>query len=578
MKKSVSILLLAAAMAASVFAGCGNQGGAGAASTGNSGGAGTAAESTTVGGTGDKPFMKFNEVVEVHTGQWINPTDTLPEGKSVDNNQYTDYLLENYNIKIVCDWSAASGSDFDQKVSLCIASDTLPDGVSVSRQYMLRAAKSDMLYDITDLFQEYASDQVKEAMNSTGGRAYTDASYQGKQVALPGIDVQVGGISNMNIRQDWLDQLGLEVPKTVDELETVAAAFAQAKLGGPDTIPIAGPSKNATGYGNFLSTGATTGGFDAIFSAHDAYPGYWITGDDGKVIYGTLTDNTKAALLKLADWYQKGYIDPEMGTRDSNLEPINAGSVGVYMGAWWVVGYGTGDAYRNNPEANWQTYPLYTDDGKWNSHMPSATNGYTIMNKKCGEDQVKAMIIMSNALLRDEKYFDVSEEPLDFYPIRNLMAAADECEYTYHEMVKVLDGDAQVEDYNVEDSVYKLLYSDVGMVKDGIPGYSKGAQLSVSDFDMQTNFGNFQRLYSLMVGCRPFATVTMDKAVYSETYSMTATMETKWANLKTKEDEMILKIITGKSDISAFDAFVQEWLAEGGADITAEVQELADMQ
>jgi len=538
----------------------------------------SAPQTDSTGGTGEKAFMKFDQVVEVHTGQWINPTDTLPEGKSVDNNQYTDYLLENYNIKIICDWSAAAGQDFEQKVSLCIASDTLPDGVSVNRQYMLRAAKSDMLYDITALFQEYASDQVKEAMDSTGNRAYEDTSYQGKQVALPGIDVVVGGISNLNIRQDWLDQLNLEVPKTVDDIEAVAAAFAEAKLGGQDTIPLAGPSKGRTCYANFLATGAITGGFDAIFSAFDAYPGYWVTDESGAVSYGTLSDNTRQALIKLADWYQKGYIDPEMGTRDSNLEPINAGNVGMYIGAWWVVGYGTGDAYRNNPEANWQTYPVYTADGQWYSHMPSATNGYTIMNKKCSEDQVKAMIIMSNALLRDEKYFDVSDEPLDFYPIRNLMAAANECEYTYQQMIKVLDGETNPEDYNEENTVYKLLYSDVSMVEEGIPGYSKDRQLSVTDFDMQSNFGNFQRLYSLMVGCRPYATTDMDKSVYSATYSMTSTMETKWANLQAKEDEMILKVITGKSDISAFDTFVAEWLAEGGQEITAEVQEMADLQ
>lgn len=48
-------------------------------------------------------FQKFPEVVEVHIGQGISPTDSLPEGLSVENNQYTDYLLENYNIKVVVD-------------------------------------------------------------------------------------------------------------------------------------------------------------------------------------------------------------------------------------------------------------------------------------------------------------------------------------------------------------------------------------------------------------------------------------------------------------------------------------------
>jgi len=35
---------------------------------------------------------------------------------------------------------------------------------------------------------------------------------------------------------------------------------------------------------------------------------------------------------------------------------------------------------------------------------------------------------------------------------------------------------------------------------------------------------------------------------------------------------MALRIITGKDDISAFDAFVEKWNNEGGSEITAEVQ------
>lgn len=75
---------------------------------------------------------KIPEVVEVHVGQGVSATDTLPDGLSVDNNQYTDYLLENFNIKVVVDWTAASGNDYTQKVALCIASNTLPDAMTVS--------------------------------------------------------------------------------------------------------------------------------------------------------------------------------------------------------------------------------------------------------------------------------------------------------------------------------------------------------------------------------------------------------------------------------------------------------------
>ena len=51
-------------------------------------------------------------------------------------------------------------------------------------------------------------------------------------------------------------------------------------------------------------------------------------------------------------------------------------------------------------------------------------------------------------------------------------------------------------------------------------------------------------------------------------------MEQKWANLKKMEDETVLKIIVGTSPISSFDQFVKDWKAQGGDQITAEVQKL----
>jgi putative aldouronate transport system substrate-binding protein len=185
----------------------------------------------------------------------------------------------------------------------------------------------------------------------------------------------------------------------------------------------------------------------------------------------------------------------------------------------------------------------------------------------------KAVIIMANVLLRDESKFDVSEQPLDFWPVRTLMAPADECEYTYHELINVLDGKTSPEDYQGISSAYKLLANDVSVVKDVVPGYESGKQLSIEDFNME-NFGDFQRMYSLLIGDRPYATTTVDKKTRSCVFSQTPTMESKWSNLLSMEKEMVMKVITGKSDISAYDEFIKKWKAEGGDTILQEVAEL----
>ena len=575
MKKRILFILLAVVFVVSMAA-CGGASGTGpatnqqasaAASTTAAGAAGSAAPSGD-----DLAFAKFPNPVDVHIGMSVDPTDkTLPPGDSASNNQYTRYLKDKYNINIVVDWTAAQGNDYKQKVSLSIASGKLPDALVVDdRTYMTKAASAGLLYDITDLFKQYQSSQVKQIMDSTQGRAMENASYKGRMVSLPNITVDTDGVHIMWIRKDWLDKLGLPIPKTLSDIEKTAKAFVDNKVGGPKTIGIAGPSKNTFPYCTFLVSSNNMGGFDPVFSAMDAYPGYWLDNGDGTVTYGTITENTKKTLALLANWYKVGIIDPEMGTRDNVGDPINSNQAGIFFGPWWNGGYGNGDSFKNDQKANWQAYPVYTDDGKWYVHMKTTGTSYTIISKKVKPDVAKAVIIMNNALVRDEATFDVSVA-ISWYPLRNVMAAANECEYERAELLKILKGETQPEDYNKPNSLYKLMYKDAKTVKNVIsPPYD---DLNVSNFNM-TNFGDFQRMYSIMIGDRPYSTVPVDKKVYSVTYSQTPTMETKWANLKKMEDETVLKIILGQSSLSSFDQFVKDWKAQGGEQITAEVKDL----
>lgn len=528
--------------------------------------------------TGD-PFMKFAEPVEIHIGQQAYPTLKFPDGDTNEDNVYTRYLMDNFNIQVVVDWSAATGNDYTQKVNLCIASNTLPDGMQCGRKEMLAAAKSDLLYDFTELFPQYASPQVRAIMDSGDGSAYEYSMYNGKQVCTVGVDVAASGESMVNVRQDWLDDLGLDAPETLDDIEEIARAFKENKPAGDATIPIAGPDKNNTCYTNFLQAGVSSCGFEPVFAAYDAYPGYWVKGDDGQIVYGTNTENSRKAFERLASWYQEGLIDPEMGVRDQADEQINAGNVGMYFCAWWKIGYGITDAYRNDPTANWQSYVVKTEDGKWNTREQCPVASYCIFNKNISEDVAKAGLIINNVWVRDENKLTTeygANTSIYWYPLRNSMGALDECEVTYDALMQVLNGEKTAEDFNRgTDDAYKLLYNDCVTVTDCIKDYEAGSnELGIENFDV--NNTNFPRLYSILAGVKPSALNRPDKSIYSACYSQTETMEAKWANLETAEKEMALRIITGKDDISAFDAFVEKWNNEGGAEITAEVQAQAE--
>jgi multiple sugar transport system substrate-binding protein/putative aldouronate transport system substrate-binding protein len=172
---------------------------------------------------------------------------------------------------------------------------------------------------------------------------------------------------------------------------------------------------------------------------------------------------------------------------------------------------------------------------------------------------------MYNALVRDEASFDTSVA-VGWYPLRTVAAAADETEYEYRELIRVLKGETRAEDYNNPLSIYKLIYHDAQLIRGVIPGYSPDRELRVEDFNMD-NAGDFNRSYALMIGNRPFATTRVDKEVYSVTYSMTDLLEQRWPNLWKMESEVMMKIITGKAGISAFDKFVADWKAQGGQSI-----------
>jgi multiple sugar transport system substrate-binding protein/putative aldouronate transport system substrate-binding protein len=525
--------------------------------------------------TGDAlAFSKFTKPVDVHIGMAVSPIDTtLPPGDTAQNNQYTRYLRDNYNINIIVDWTAAEGNDFNQKVSLCIASNSLPDGLNVrSQSYMTKTAKSDMLYDLTELFEKYASSQVKGIITSTQGRAMQMVTYNGKMIALPNITVTSDGVHILNVQKNWLDQYGLGIPKTLDDIENAARIFKERQPAGTATIPIIGRDKNTNLYCNFLESSNLANGFDPVFAAYDAYPGYFLDNGNGTVSYGSLDPKMKPALQRLARWYKEGLIDPELGSRDNSGEPVNANQVGMRFGPWWALGYGNGDSFKNDPNANWQAYPVYSDTGKWNIHMKAPGTEACLVSKKASPDVAAAIIIMYNAYIRDEAIFDTSVS-ISWYPLRTVASPADECEYEYRELTKVLKGETNPEDYNTPMSIYSLMYHDAQLIRNVVPGYTSSRDLNVGDFSM-ANAGDFNRSYAILIGNRPYATTKVDKEVYSVTYSMTDLLEQRWPNLKKLEDEVMMKIIVGQADISAFDKFVSDWKTQGGQ---AVLDDLADI-
>ncbi len=514
------------------------------------------------------PLGKYEEAVTLVIAGQINPADkTLPEGDSIEDCYYTRFVKENLNIDIEYDWVTAT-TDFEQKVSLIIASNDLPDAMIVPTRQFMQLARNGQLQDLSTAYNDYASADLKTIIDKTEGAAIDTVSLDGKMLGIPYVENKTNNIQMMWIRKDWLDILGMDVPTNIEELEAVATAFVEQNPGGNEdgtTIAITGPQSGA-GDTSLVDRF----GFGPIFNAFESYPTIWVN-RDGQAEYGSISPETKEALAKLQDWYAKGLIDPEMGLREDATEPIIAGLAGIHFGPWWQGYSPITDTVRNNPEANFQAYASPLDsDGDFNTKMSSVTNQVLVVRD--GYEYPEAVVKIVNLALENggeiDGMTDTYGDAAYYWPLRMVLANSDDNEVTNQALKDVLNGVTTPDDYTTDEfKFYSHLYSDVSAAFD--------TKLEPYDnFDIQywnTESEKFARLYSKLVGGNPL--LAERNEVYSIIYFNTPTMDKKWANLQKLEAETFYKIIMGGASIDTFDDFVEQWKKEGGDEITAEVQE-----
>jgi putative aldouronate transport system substrate-binding protein len=101
-----------------------------------------------------------------------------------------------------------------REVNLSIASNDIPDAMVVNLTQLTQMVEADQIEDLTDTYNNYVSPSVKQMMDSSKGIALKAVTFDGKIMAIPALTVPDDGYQLMWIRKDWLDKLGLPVPKT----------------------------------------------------------------------------------------------------------------------------------------------------------------------------------------------------------------------------------------------------------------------------------------------------------------------------------------------------------------------------
>ena len=142
----------------------------------------------------------------------------------------------------------------------------------------------ELLQPVTDIYDSTASSQIKAFVESGGNEMMNAAIRDGEMMAIPFPSLTASGINVMWIRQDWLDELGLDAPKTIEGLERVADTFVSKQMGGEGTIGILGPGLEDS----LTEIGKCCFGLTPVFTAFQAYPKYWIKNEQGNIVYGSV--------------------------------------------------------------------------------------------------------------------------------------------------------------------------------------------------------------------------------------------------------------------------------------------------
>ena len=284
---------------------------------------------------------------------------------------------------------------------LMIAGNDLPDIIQYQNDYIGGGAKgiedgvflklNDYMHLLPDYMARLNEDpsRLRDAMEDDGTMYWLKNVMNRRQQSYCGL----------MIRGDWLEDLGLEMPTTYDEMHDVLVAFKENKTGGEAPLEL-----YLDGFGN---TSTMIGGFGVEFDATTNDIFYWDS-ENEKVVCSVFQDGFKKYIETMAAWYAEGLIDPNYTTNISmngNLERIGSGKTGVYHGIFTQAG----NYYANSGILEEGAYfdlvpPLVEKEGdvrKFGQFRPSSisANGFVITTA-CKDVELACKFI--NYLYTDE--------------------------------------------------------------------------------------------------------------------------------------------------------------------------------
>lgn len=245
--------------------------------------------------------VKSDKPVEM---EWLiskNSVEVDPEAPVVKQ------IEEKFNVKL-SSWNV-NPSRFFENLNVRFAGGEMPDVLILDNSNQIaQLVDGGIIAELPiEMIREKAPHFAAEADKNDTGALWSTMVYNGKNY---GIACPMEAVPMVLVwRKDWLDKLGLEVPKTLEEFEKVMVAFVEND---PD------------GDGKKNTAGMAERTFNAIFGAYGlrcvtgAQPNFKIEemqlGDDNVPFFSWIRPEAKTVLALLNDWYKRGIVDKEFIT------------------------------------------------------------------------------------------------------------------------------------------------------------------------------------------------------------------------------------------------------------------------
>ena len=334
MKKSIRFLctIMALVFCLTLFAACANDSG-----TQTTPGTTEPAGSTTTdsgtpaasgGNFGSEEYREFwltEEPVTFNVATLLAPNWGHPTEGS-----FWKWLEEYTNISV--NWTTFLAAEQEEQFALMMASQELPDifmGTfgGGTANLLLYGSELGVYIPLNDLIQNYAPNFLRRGLAEDPNLLSMLTAPDGNIYSLPLIHPLDPRVYNATaINQLWLDNLGLEVPTTIEEVEDVLIAFRDGDPNGDGSTVI--PMSF-----NFSCWGA------ADFSWWYGPFGGPLSNDlilieNGQVTYQGAQDYFRDGTRWLASLYEQGLVDVEVFTYDEPSYRARAGSTPPSFGIW----------------------------------------------------------------------------------------------------------------------------------------------------------------------------------------------------------------------------------------------------